>query len=253
MTPRSQPPSSHTKSVQSAPRRYGGRHGLLPAALALSRTLEREMDQALAFAPLSAAGFVVLLAIAREAPPTQEALARGLALRAGSMSDQLRRLERGGLVRRNPARRGGAHPGPAAGLAAATLTDRGVTVLAAAEAIAARVERDWARRLAAAGDSPWPVARALGLRRWLAESRAALAGQRHGDARMAGSGAPGTDCQAGGLSRGRVGRVSRPTAKPATASPGPRSQDYQARTARPAHDRAGPARRRMSRRPRRKP
>ena len=176
MTPRTQPPSSHTKSNGSSHHRYGGWHGLLPAALALSRTLEREMDQALAFTRLSAAGFVILLAIARDAPPSQEALARGLALGPASVSEHLRRLERNGLVRRNPARRGGAHRRSAVGLRAATLTDLGQSVLAEAEGIAARVERAWARRLAATGDSPWPVARALGLRRWLTESRAAIAG-----------------------------------------------------------------------------
>lgn len=196
MTPRTQPPSSHTKSDRSARRRYGGWHGLLPAALALSRTLEREMDKALAFTRLSAAGFVILLAIAREAPPTQETLARGLALGRGSVSEQLRRLERSGLVRRNPARRGGAHPGHAPVLPVATLTDLGAAVLAEAEGIAARVEREWARRLAAAGDSPWPVARALGLRRWLTESRAALAKQVSGDERAAGRGGHATDRQA---------------------------------------------------------
>ena len=186
MTPRSQPPSWYTKTDRSARRSYGGWHGLLPAALTLSRTLESEMDQALAFTRLSAASFVVLLNIARESPPSQEALARGLALTPGSLSDQLLRLERSGLVRRNPARRGGGHPGSAARLPTATLTDRGVAVLAEAEAIAARVERGWARRLADSADSPWPVARALGLRRWLTESRAALTKQTRRDERAAG-------------------------------------------------------------------
>jgi len=190
MTLPSEPPSSHTNSVPGAPRRYVGWHGLLPAALALSRTLEREMDRALGFVPLSACGFVVLLAIATEVPPTQEALARRLSLGAGAMSEQLRRLERSGLLRRNPARWGahsgsgagahsgsgaGVHSGSDAGLPAATLTERGAAVLAKAEEIAVRVERSWARRLAAGGDDPRSVARALGLRRWLTESRAALA------------------------------------------------------------------------------
>jgi DNA-binding transcriptional ArsR family regulator len=202
MTSKTQRPSSHTKSNGSARPSYGGWHGLLPAALALSRTLEREMDQALAFTRLSAAGFVVLLAIARDAPPSQEALARGLALGPASVSEQLRRLEQSGLVRRNPARRGGAHPASVAGLRAATLTDLGEAVLVEAEAIAARVERAWARRLAAAGDSPWPVARALGLRRWLTESRAAIAGQTG---------------RFEGVSERRTGATTRNTAKPAAA------------------------------------
>jgi len=184
MTGREAPPSSHTKSGRSAARPYTGWHGLLPAALALSHALEREMDQALAIVPLSAAGFVVLLAIDREAPPTQEALARRLSLGAGTLSEQLRRLERSGLVRRNPARRGGSHPGgahpdgahPARGEPAAALTARGAIALAEAEDIAVRVERAWARRLSRAAGDPDSRGRACGLRRWLTESRAAIAG-----------------------------------------------------------------------------
>jgi hypothetical protein len=178
-------PSSHTKSVLSQPRPYERWHGLLGDALAFSRTLEREMDGALAIVRLTAAGFVVLLALDREAPPTQEALARALSLRAAAVSDQLRRLERASLVRRNPARRGGAHPGLGAALPAvaraaacptATLTERGATVLARAEVIAVRVERAWARRLAAGGPDPTSVGRTVGLRRWLTESRLAVTG-----------------------------------------------------------------------------
>ena len=184
MTGREAPPSSHTKSGRSAARPYTGWHGLLPAALALSHALEREMDRALAIVPLSAAGFVVLLAISREAPPTQEALARRLSLGAGTLSEQLRRLERSGLVRRNPARRGGSHPGgahpdgahPARGEPAAALTARGAIALAEAEDIAVRVERAWARRLSRAAGDPDSRGRACGLRRWLTEGRAAIAG-----------------------------------------------------------------------------
>jgi DNA-binding MarR family transcriptional regulator len=134
------------------------------------------MDRELAIVRLSAAGFVVLLAIDRDAPPTQEALARGLSLGDGTVSDQLRRLERNGLVLRNPARRGGSHSGRGAAPPVAALTDRGVKVLAEAEEIAANVEREWARRLATAGDDPGSIGRALGLRRWLTESRMVLAG-----------------------------------------------------------------------------
>jgi len=154
--------SSHTKSVRSAARRYTGWHGVLTATLALSHALEREMDRALAIVPLSAAGFVVLLAIERDAPPTQEALARRLSLGAGTVSEQLRRLERSGLVRRNPAR----------------LTERGAIVLAEAEVIAVRVECAWARRLAAAHGDPHSRGPACGLRRWLSESLAAIGGDR---------------------------------------------------------------------------
>ncbi len=177
---RSRSPSSHTKSVPGVPHRYVGWHGLLPAALALSRALEREMDRALSVVPLSACGFVVLLTIEREAPLTQGTLARTLSVGAATLSEQLRRLERSGLLRRNPARRGGAprggaHSASGADQPEATLTDRGAAVLSAAEEIAVRVERAWARRLAAAGNDPQSVGRAVGLRRWLTESRAALA------------------------------------------------------------------------------
>jgi len=146
------------------------------------------MDGALARVRLSAAGFVMLLEIHREPPPTQEVLAARLSLGAGTVSEQLQRLAGSGLVRRNRARRGGAHAGlpPGGGAHAvppapvATLTARGVGVLSRAEEIAVRVERAWARRLAGREDprSKGPI---VGLRRWLTNSRAALAAQTAAD------------------------------------------------------------------------
>lgn len=132
------------------------------------------MDRALAVVPLSARGFVTLLEVEKEPIPTQAHLARCLRLRPGTTSDLLRRLEQGGLVRRDPARRGGRRPQPPGPREAVTLTEAGQAALAKAVGIAAKVEDEWARRLGRPGDRTIPGLRAYGLKRWLTESAAAL-------------------------------------------------------------------------------
>jgi DNA-binding MarR family transcriptional regulator len=137
------------------------------------------MDQALAVVPLSARGFVTLLEIEHRPIPTQAHLARRLGLGRGTTSDLLRRLERAGMVRRDPARRGGRRPLPPGRQEAATLTETGRAALAEAVRIAGQIEDDWARRLGGSGESAMPGLRAYGLRRWLTESAAALERDRH--------------------------------------------------------------------------
>lgn len=149
-------------------------NGLLCSTLMLSRQLEAEMDQALAVVPLSARGLVTLLEVEKEPNPTQAHLSQRLALGPGTTSEMLRRLERRGLVRRNPARRGGRRPQTPGTLQAVTLTEAGRAALTEAVGIAANVEDDWARRLGGTGESTLPGLRAYGLRRWLALSLAAL-------------------------------------------------------------------------------
>ncbi|MFI5212936.1 MAG: MarR family transcriptional regulator [Gemmatimonadales bacterium] len=122
------------------------------------------MDRALAIVPLSARGFAALYEIATEPEPesggtplTQRALAARLGLGASTVSELLARLRRRGLVR------------------GTTVTEAGRAALAHAERVATRLEDDWSRRLDAAAGSAVPGLRRQGLRRWLAESRAALA------------------------------------------------------------------------------
>ena len=134
------------------------------------------MDRALAVVPLSARGFVTLLEIAKEPIPTQAHLAGRLGLGPGTTSDLLRRLERGGLVRRDPARRGGRRPQAAGPRQAVALTEAGRAALGEAVSIAAKMEDDWTRRLNRGEQTPVPGMRAHGLRRWLLESLAALSG-----------------------------------------------------------------------------
>ena len=132
------------------------------------------MDRALAIVPLSARGFVTLLEIDGQAIPTQAHLARRLGLGPGATSDMLRRLERAGLVRRDPSRRGGRQPHPPGPHQAVALTEAGHAVLAESVGIAAKVEDEWARRLDGPGENTMPGLRAYGLRRWLVHCLAAL-------------------------------------------------------------------------------
>jgi DNA-binding MarR family transcriptional regulator len=133
----------------------GGWNGLLFVALAFARELEAEMDRALSVVPLTARGFVVLYEIAREDAPSQRALAARLGLGTSTVSELLRRLARRGLVRLTPV--------------PAVLTEAGQMRLRAAEQIAARLEREWARRLGL---------RRQALRHWLVACRAALQRRR---------------------------------------------------------------------------
>jgi DNA-binding MarR family transcriptional regulator len=137
--------------------------------MAFSREVEGEMDRALAIVPLSARGFAALYEIATGPEPksgdtalSQRALAARLGLRSSTVSELLGRLRRRGLVR---------------GMA---VSEAGLAVLAHAERVARRLEDDWSRRLDAAAATPVRGLRVQGLRRWLAESRVALA-REHGD------------------------------------------------------------------------
>ena len=131
------------------------------------------MDRRLAIVGLSARAFLVMREIAREPVHSQAALAARLALEPGTISELLRRLERRALVRRGAGRSGGLSReprGPGRPALVPVLTESGARVLADAMRAAARLEREWAERLASARHSPWPLARAMGLRRWLVES-----------------------------------------------------------------------------------
>jgi DNA-binding MarR family transcriptional regulator len=161
--------------------RRGSRHvgdewnGLLPPALALGRVLEIEMDRALAIVPLSARGFVTLFEIARAPAPSQRDLADRLALTPSATSELLARLARHGLVARAARHRGGARGTLAARQTVVTLTARGRERLARAEAVASRLEDQWADRLGAGDPQGTRALRANGLARRLRESLAALA------------------------------------------------------------------------------
>jgi polysaccharide biosynthesis/export protein len=171
-------------------------NGLLPPALALARVLEVEMDRALAMVPLSARGLVTLLEIARAPAATQRHLAHRLALTPSATSELLARLARHGLIVRAARRRGGvrgAKDAPDPGATVVSLTARGHHRLARAEAVASRLEDDWADRLGAGDPKGTRALRANGLARRLRESLAALAA---GDANPAAAGR--ADIDAGG-------------------------------------------------------
>jgi DNA-binding MarR family transcriptional regulator len=166
--------SSHTNSTTSIPEPEGSWNGLLHLTIALSHHLETEMDRALAIVPLSARGLVVLQVIASQPTLCQQDLALRVGLMPSTMSEMLGRLERQGMVRRDPARRGGHRTQPPRARRAATLTVAGGAALARAEGIATRLEERWAERLAVAAGSPFGWMRAHGLRRWLSQSLAAV-------------------------------------------------------------------------------
>jgi DNA-binding MarR family transcriptional regulator len=151
--------------------------------MALAHHLEGEMDGALAIVALSARGFAAMLEIAREEVTSQESLARRLGRGRSATSELLMRLRRQGLVapapsnarRRNAATTGGRPPTPVA------LTPAGQAVLEKAARIGMKLEHVWALRLSADHPEwPFPTARAVGLRRQLKESAAALRKRERG-------------------------------------------------------------------------
>lgn len=177
--------------VDSAPNQLGEQaairspwHAMLPAAMALSRLMEGEMDRGLAKLPLRAREFALLREVQEPlfpelTPPparTQRELAARLGLSHGATNELLSRLERRRLLERTPAGRG-ARGRPELTV---TLTAGGEAALAAAATIARQVEDDWARRLNRGEQTPVPGMRAHGLRRWLLESLAALSATTRG-------------------------------------------------------------------------
>jgi len=153
--------------------------GILPAAVALARTLEAETDRALAIVGLTACGFLALRGIRSGRATTQRDLARRLFLEPSTTCELLARLAHRGLL----TRRWHARARPPA------LTPAGAAVLQRAERLVGRLEMEWAGRMRAAYGNGLPdgwIGPIYGLRRWLGEGLAAIAGTAH-----RGSGAPG--------------------------------------------------------------
>ena len=161
-------------------------HDLLTAAMALSRSMEGEMDRALRIVPLRAREFAVLLQVCESPLPgmvsvvarTQRELAARSGMAVGATNELITRLERRGLVQRTvirvPTARRRGRPE-----VMVTLTGEGEAVLTSAAAVARRVEELWVGRLARdAAGTDLRDARANGLKRWLTESAAALRGPR---------------------------------------------------------------------------
>jgi len=207
MAPR-EPISSTPKKFHEVASLLSPWHALLPAAMALSRLMEGEMDRALAAVSLTAREAAALLEVGMasfsgedqfalsapggERPPeppraaTQRGLGGRLGLAPGAASELLARLEQRRLIRREVARESPRRVGRGRPAVAVTLTGAGDVLLAAAAAIARRVEEDWARRLAKeAAGSDVHHARANGLKRWLTESVASLRGATPAAARAA--------------------------------------------------------------------
>lgn len=106
---------------------------------------------------------------------TQRGLAGRLGLSHGAASELLARLEQRRLIDRQVVRGSARETRRGRPGTVVTLTGAGEVLLAAAAAIARRVEEEWARRLAkAAAGTDLHHARANGLKRWLKESVASL-------------------------------------------------------------------------------
>ncbi len=183
---------SHTNLPPRCRAPDGSWAGLLCAAMALAHGLESEMDGALEIVGLSASGFAAMLEIDREEVTSQESLARRLGRGRSATSELLKRLRRQGLVAPAPTTRGGRKAGATGrrttGRPAGrpptpvALTPAGQAVLEKAARIGIKLEHVWALRLSADHPEwPFPTARAVGLRRQLRESAAAL--QRRGRGR----------------------------------------------------------------------
>lgn len=148
--------------------------GILPAAVALARTLEAETDRALVIVGLTTRGFLALREIRSGRAATQRDLARLLHLEPSTTCELLARLARRRLVTRLADR----HVTGRAGRPPA-ITPAGAAALERAETIVRRLEREWARRMRAAHRSGLPdgwLGPIYGLRRWLGEGLAAIAG-----------------------------------------------------------------------------
>jgi DNA-binding MarR family transcriptional regulator len=160
--------------------------GVLPAAVALARTLEAETDRALAIVGLTACGFLALRAIRSGRAATQRDLARRIYLEPSTTCELLARLAHRGLLTRR--RHGRARP--------PVLTPAGAALLQRAERLVGRLEDSWALRMRVAYGNGLPagwIGPIYGLRRWLGEGLAAIAGTAH-----RGSGAPGAPLRPAG-------------------------------------------------------